>query len=120
METMPVDFLQSLALVLIPAIISTGGTIYLGVRMMNLSRAQERIHADVAATRVEQKELASHVNGKMGELVDLAKTTSHAAGVLEGTAIKAEDIATVVAKVVEKTTADVLAKDRAVNGDHPI
>ena len=102
---MPVDFLQSLALVLIPALVSTGGTIYLGVRMMKLSAAQGTLHRDVAEGLVKQKELAVSVDGQSEKLLALTR----AAGVTEGIAIKAEDI-----KQIVKATQSTIE-----NGGHP-
>ena len=86
------EFLQSLSLVLIPSLITTGGTIYLGVKMMKMTAAQERTHADVAASRTEQKALAVSVDGQSEKLLALTR----AAGVTEGIAIKAEDIKQIV------------------------
>jgi hypothetical protein len=109
----PVDFLQSLALVLIPAVlasaITTAGTVFVAVRVGKLSAAQANLSTQQAEMHAEQKATNENINGKMTKLLEVNKIASHASGVIEGSGIKS-DLAAVVS---EAATAAV----KATNGD---
>ena len=92
-------------------IVTAIGAYMLGVKLASMTAAQAEMTFQQGRMREEQKALAVNMDGKITKLLEVNKIASHAAGVIEGSAIKTD----IVDAVKEATTAAIAT---ATNGNH--